>query len=102
MLDISTLVPTLLKRMKKLPVGEYLDVRSYKRDRYLLIIKTAEGKYRIVERGFEQNEYELCESDLKKTLKTLVKREFPRSNKIRVYAMGPFEVETVEPQRKRI
>jgi len=102
MLDKSTLIPNLLKRLQKLPVGDYIDVRSYKRDRSLLIIKLPGGYFRIVENGFEQHEFELDESALKKTLKTLVKREFPRSNKIRLYAMGVYKGGSAGVKRKKI
>lgn len=102
MIDISTLIPTLLKRLKALPEGHYLDVRSYKRDRYLYIIKLEQKLYRIVESGFEQNEFEVDESGLKKNLKVLVKREFPRSNKIRVYSMGSYDAGKAEIKRHRI
>ena len=102
MLDIATLVPNLIKRAKKLPVGQYLDVRSYKCDRYLLIIKLTEDLFKVVEHGFEEAEIEVDAASLKRTLKTLTKREFPRSNKIRVYTLGAYEKEKASLQRIQI
>ena len=88
MIDKTNIIPTLLRRLDKLSVGHCLDVRSYKRDRGLLIVKAAPTHYRIIEDGFEARRLEVAEEDLKKTLKTLVKREFPRSNRLRVYDLG--------------
>ncbi len=55
-------IPALVKCLKTLPEGHYLDLRSYKRDRYLLLIKLAEGNFRIIESGFEASDFEVDES----------------------------------------
>ncbi|WXG57854.1 MAG: hypothetical protein ROD09_04335 [Candidatus Sedimenticola sp. (ex Thyasira tokunagai)] len=101
-IDANVLIPTLLKRIKTLPVGHYLDIRSYKRDRYLYLIKLDQDRFRIVEAGFEQNDFEVDEPRLKKSLKVLVKREFPRTNKIRLYVMGCYETAERSVRRKTI
>lgn len=102
MIDMATLIPTLLKRLRALPVGDYLDVCSYKRDRYLHLIKVDHDSFRIVETGFEQSDFVVDGAGLKKSLKVLVKREFPRSNKIRLYSMGQYEPGKAQTRRQRI
>ena len=91
MIDKRSLLPELVKKVRALPIGDYLEVRSYKRDRGLLLIRLDARKIRIEEDGFERNRFEAEEADLKRLLKPLIKREFPRSNKLRVYARGPYD-----------
>ena len=49
-----------------------------------LLVKQGDDMVVVYERGFVENEYRVNFSKLKKLLKTLLKREFPRSHKIRV------------------
>jgi hypothetical protein len=103
MLDKASLIPNLLAKLEKLPSGEAIDLRTYKRNRSILIIKKTIDTYVIVENGFYQDRMRIPSSQLKKTLKTLVKREFPRSNKVRVYHLGSWD-ETKQdlPARKKL
>lgn len=89
MLDKSALLPALRARLNKLPLGHALDLRTYKRDRSVVIIRQGEGRWRVIEDGFEQQEFAVDDDGLKKLVKTLLKREFPRSNKIRLSQLGP-------------
>jgi hypothetical protein len=85
MIDIASAIPTILTRTRKMSVGQGLDLRTYKRDRSVVIKKIETNTFEIQENGFEKNKFESDQKGLKKLLKTLLKREFPRSNKIRVY-----------------
>lgn len=85
MIDKAGAIPTVLTKLKKIPVGQGLDLRTFKRDRSVVLLRVAEDKYEVVEAGFEKKRFETNFKGLKKLLKTLIKREFPRSNKIRVY-----------------
>lgn len=60
-------------------------MQTYKRDRSVVVLRVGEDTYRLKEKGFEENTFETDFKGLKKLLKALLKREFPRSNKIRVY-----------------
>jgi len=88
MIDKAGAIPTITTKMKKLPIGQGLDLRTYKRDRSVVILRVAEDGYEIREDGFEKKQFETDFKGLKKLLKTLMKREFPRSNKIRVYEVS--------------
>lgn len=90
MLDKSALIPALRARIAKLPVGHAIDLRTYKRDRSVVIVKLTAEQLLIIEDGFEQNEYRIEKGGLQKILKTLLKREFPRSNKVRLYQLGEY------------
>jgi len=87
MIDIAGAIPTVLTEAKKLAIGAGLDLRTFKRDRSVVIRKVGDDAYSVVEDGFETNRFETAHKGLKKLLKTLLKREFPRSNKIRIYKL---------------
>jgi hypothetical protein len=102
MLDKATALPALLRRLEKLPLGHALDLRTYKRNRSVLVRRTDADAFHVVEDGFHQEDFRVPFSDLKKLLKTLLKREFPRSTKIRVYDLGAADGEDLPTGRKII
>lgn len=85
MIDKAGAVPTILTRLKKLASGRELKLLTYKRDRSVVIRRVGEDAFHISEDGFETRTFTSDFKGLKKLLKTLLKREFPRSNKIRVH-----------------
>jgi len=91
MIDKTAIVPTVLEKLKKLPIGHCIDLRTYKRNRSVVIVKKEEDEYLIIENGYFQEEFVVGLSKLKKLLKTLLKKEFPRSNKIRLYNLGEYD-----------
>ena len=91
MLDKTALIPALRAKMKKLPLGHAIDLRTYKRDRSLVIVRLPEEMFLVIEDGFAQHEFRVEAAGLPKLLKTLLKREFPRSNKVRLYQLGEYE-----------
>ena len=90
MIDKDIFIQVLLKKAKVLPVGHYLDIRPYKRNRSVLLIKETEDSFKIIENGFYKNEFKTDFKGLKKIFKKILKLEFPRSHKIRVYNMGKY------------
>ena len=68
-----------------------LDLRSYKRDRSVLIIRVKEKEFQVIENGFHQEVFEVDLPGLRALLKKLIKREFPRSNKLRIYMLGIYK-----------
>ncbi|MBF0368991.1 MAG: hypothetical protein HQL52_05970 [Magnetococcales bacterium] len=87
MIPITTVIPTVMSRLKKLPLGHGLDLRTYKRNRSVLIIREAEEKLSVIQNGFGQERFETSTSNLPRLLKKLLKKEFPRSNKVRIYSV---------------
>lgn len=88
MLDKAGAIPTILTRLKKLPVGHGLDLRTYKRDRSVCVTKLGDDTFETKQNGFERATFKTDMKGLRKLLKTMFKKEFPRSNKIRVYEMS--------------
>ncbi len=85
MIDKASAIPTIVTKLKRMPVGHGMDLRTYKRDRSIIILRSEEDLFSITENGFRQDTFQTDFRGLKKILKTLLRREFPRSNKIRVY-----------------
>ena len=97
MLDVSTLIPSIQARLDKLPVGHALDLRTYKRNRNVIIRKQDQDSFLFLENGFYQDRMTVPGDKVKKTLKKMLKKEFPRSRKVRVYDLGFWDEEAEKP-----
>ncbi len=103
MIDKSSVIKIVQAKLNKLPVGHYLDLRTYKRDRSVIIVKQETEGLLVIEDGFYQDSFTVNTTRLKGLLKTLLKKEFPRSNKVRIYMMGEYSPDRVaEVKRKKI
>jgi hypothetical protein len=101
MIDKTKIIDTVLERLEKLPLGHYLDLKTYKHNRTVIIVKIDEKKLMVIEDGYFKDRFLIKPDKLKKLLKTLLKREFPRSKKIRLYVMGKFvDEEALNTKRK--
>ena len=84
MIDLNNAISIVRQKLEKLEVGGVIELQTYKRDRGATIIKIEDGSVRIIERGYENREFQIPESRLKKVLKIILKKEFPRSKKVRL------------------
>ncbi len=91
MIHISKLIKILMHKMAHLSKWHYLDVRCYKKDRAIYFIKEDENIYHIIEDGFKNKEFYLTFHEMEPLLKKLIKREFPRSNKIHLDKKGIYD-----------
>ncbi len=90
--DKSTIIPLVMKRLGKLQNGQCLDMRTFKRDRSVMIVCTGSDNFTVFERGFHHEQWEAQSAEkIKRLLKILLKREFPRSNKVRLYILDSCE-----------
>lgn len=101
MIDKATAVETVLERLKKLPVGHAIDLRTYKRNRSVVIKHTGDDIFEVFQNGYEQERYTEPFKKIRKLLKLLLKKEFPRSTKIRLYNLGETDAD-VTVKRKKI
>jgi len=85
MIDKANAIPAIMTRLAKLDVGRGIDLRTYKRDRSVAIFRTGDDTFAVTVDGFQKGEFDMDADGMRKLLKTLLKKEFPRSNKIRVY-----------------
>jgi hypothetical protein len=83
MIDLGAALPTTLSRLKKLPDGAVLELLTFKRDRGVAVRKTGE-LFEVKEFGYRDETATEDAAGLKKRLKAILKREFPRSNKVHV------------------
>ncbi len=88
-IDAGEAVTFVSARLKKLPVRGRLELLTWKRDRSLVIVRETEDTVLVREEGFERHEYRVGIARLRKLLKTLLRREFPRSRRIRVVIDAP-------------
>jgi len=101
MIDKATAIPTIMTKLKKLPQGHAIDIRTYKRNRSVVIARIGEDEFDVVEKGFHEERFLVPLSKMKKLLKNLLKKEFPRSTKMRLYDLGKSPAD-VHIQRKKI
>ena len=87
MIDKTRIIDAVCERMKTLPISHCLDLRTYKRNRSVAITKLGEDDLLILENGFFKEIFQIKREKLRKLLKILLKKEFPRSRKIRLYVL---------------
>ncbi len=77
-----------------------LELLSYKRDRMVAVIRLDDSRFLLRERGFVDQEIEVDRAGLARLLKTVIRREFPRSRKVRVLKFS--DPEELERPRQKI
>jgi len=102
MIDKTKLIGTVLQRAAHLTTGHYLDIRSYKRNRYVVIVKNAGEEFTVITEGYCRERMQVKAGKLEKALSAIFRREFPRSNKIRLYRMGVFREDTFGALKRKI
>ena len=100
MIDKVNAVKTVLERAARLGLGQAMDLRTYKRNRSVVIVRTGEDLFEVRENGFFEERFVTDIKGLRKLMKLLLKREFPRSAKIRIYGLD--EDSATPPERKKI
>ncbi|WP_062260026.1 hypothetical protein [Endozoicomonas arenosclerae] len=88
MIPLNGSMPRVLKDIELLCPGNGLSILSYKKDRGLHVDAISESVYMITEFGYFNQEWEVDYSLLKKQLKRIFKREFPRSRFIYLKPRG--------------
>lgn len=101
MIDKATAIPTIMRKLKNLPLGHAIDLRTYKRNRSVVIARVGENEFDVVENGYHEERFLVPMAKMKKLLKNLLKKEFPRSTKMRLYDLGESAAD-VHVQRKKI
>ncbi|AMK10681.1 MAG: hypothetical protein AB7E51_15505 [Pseudodesulfovibrio sp.] len=82
MIDLGSALPSALNRLKRLEVGGFVELLTFKRDRGVEILRTGEDRFEVREFGYRDETVQAGQKDLRRLLKTVLKREFPRSNKV--------------------
>ena len=100
LINIETAIKRVQQIVRKLDPPQGVEILTYKRNRGVSIIKIDDDNLSVLERGYENNVFSTDRAGLAKLLKSIAKREFPRSRKVRVYRLdSPY---CLEQKRKRI
>ncbi len=100
LINLESALRRALDTLKKFNEGCGLEILSYKRNRGITVLKLSSGNFRLVERGYLDQEVEVSEKQLSRQLKSMMKREFPRSRKVRMYCLN--DPSQVGIERKRL
>lgn len=84
MIDRAGAEAVVTGKARGLTPGQTLRVASYKRDRWIELRRTGEDTFCITQHGFVRTEHDINIKSLRKLLRNLFKREFPRSNWLHV------------------
>lgn len=84
LINISSILADTLRALEKIDPPGGVELLSYKRNRGIAIIKKFNNEVQVLEQGYSEQEIEIPFSQLGKELKTMLKREFPRSRKVRL------------------
>ena len=101
MLEKSNLLTNIGRDLSTLELGECLDIRSYKRNRSIVICREKNNEFLLIENGFDLLEFKGDKSYILKQLKRAIKREFPRSNKVRIYRDGITDPHSLSQLRRK-
>lgn len=83
MITINRLEDECSRAIKKLTPDDILRVRTWKGDRGFSISLSDDG-YELIEDGFQNERYTFrTDTALRKAVRRIAKREFPRSHKLR-------------------
>jgi hypothetical protein len=89
MIDKAAALGVVLGKIKAMEQGHGLELLTYKRDRAVIIRRSGPEAFCVIQNGFEQARYKESAKGLRPLLKRLLKKEFPRSNKVRLRALSP-------------
>ena len=80
-IDKGRILQETLARLAKLEEGQGVLLQPYKKDRSVCIV-LRKNEYQVFERGFDIKVFAVETGKIRKVLKRLCRKEFPRSNKI--------------------
>ena len=88
LVNIDSVIRTLLPKLEKLSPPQGIELLSYKRNRSIAVLLLGDNTFLVRERGYLEEEQGVEKNGLQKHLKSLIKYEFPRSRKIRLYQIN--------------
>ncbi len=96
LINITTLLTEVKRTLKKISFPGGIELLSYKRNRGIAILPQEDLTCVIKEFGYREQEKTIPADRLAKELKTMIKREFPRSRKVRLIKIShPSELERI-------
>ena len=87
LINKTTIIQDTIRTLKKCSNSSGVGLFSYKRNRKVYLLQTEDDLIIIKEEGYITQERSIPFAKLEKELRTIIKREFPRSRKIRLYKL---------------
>lgn len=100
LVNIDNILQETCRNLKKLPVNAGIELMSYKRNRTIAIICLGSDSFQLRQKGYIEQTHIVQADDLHKALKKAVKKEFPRSRKVRLFKFS--DPEQLERQHQKI
>ena len=100
LVNIETVLTDTQRLLKKIPPPGGILLLSYKRNRGIAIIKRSAALVEVREDGYAELRLELTPEKLARELGTMIRREFPRSRKIRLIKFS--DPEELDRERQKI
>lgn len=85
LINIDNIIHDILRLLKNTDINAGIEIMSYKRNRAISITRCNDKNFLVIENGYVHEENTISKDQLGKHLKKLVKREFPRSRKVRIF-----------------
>jgi hypothetical protein len=93
LVNLDSTVKRVCELLGKMTPPRGVEILTYKRNRGCTLMRCEGDLVRVREHGYLEQEFDIPLADLGKPLKALLKREFPRSRKVRVYHIaGPVDL----------
>lgn len=99
LVNIDSVLKKITTTLAKLESKQGMEILSYKRNRGIGILKLDNATIRVREHGYQEEDLEIALDGLPKLLKSMIKREFPRSRKVRLYQIADPD-ELGQPRKK--
>ena len=87
LINIETALRDAIRLIGKAPINSGIEIMSYKRNRTVALIRLSNRRVLLRENGYLDDETEVDLEQLSKKLKLVLKREFPRSRKVRFFKL---------------
>ncbi|MGW8161349.1 MAG: hypothetical protein ACWGN1_03795 [Desulfobulbales bacterium] len=100
LVNIDSVIRAVLQRLDKLSPPQGIELLSYKRNRSVAVLTRDDNTFLVQERGYREEEQVVNAAGLQRHLKSLIKYEFPRSRKIRIYQIDTLQ--DLAKQRKKL
>ena len=100
LVNIDSVNRSLVQKLEKLDPPQGIALLSYKRNRSIAILPLGGNTFLVRERGYREEERVVGKEELQKHLKSLIKYEFPRSRKVRMYQID--SVQDLDKPRKKL
>ncbi len=99
LINIQSAMQRIIRQAEQMEPGQGIEILSYKRNRGVTLIRTSTD-LKVIERGYREEEWQIPLKNLAKLLKSIIKIEFPRSRKVRIYQLA--SPEEAHQERKKL